>query len=321
MVLSVCTEASFLATVLFIKKLIKVLTIIVPVILILLLSVDIAKAVIAGNDEQIKKAQKLAIKRLIYALLVFFVPIIVNSCFKMLGNRGVEGLSCYNNADDDTVDLLVQAEKEKLSLKEDEIQKTIEEFQKSLITQTEAIQKLRTDSAGTTTPTTSSSYVRANGKIAEASSSGLQVVSFSNGLKRWKWEYVFRFKDPRKALLAASCMEAGVKNNKNIKYCGKWGELYDKSKKYNFDVSKIKNKTCTTCSPFVSVCINYAGIKMKRGLNAASPTSPIKDFKKFSDDFEIIHNKKIAQDYTKLYRGDILFKNKYNGMGHMVMAT
>ena len=95
---SSCENVSFLGTILFIKNLILIIAIIVPIILVVLLSLDLAKAIVAGNEDQMKSVQQHAFKRIIYALVIFFVPIVVNAVFTSLGANGVDSLDCYNNA-------------------------------------------------------------------------------------------------------------------------------------------------------------------------------------------------------------------------------
>lgn len=56
---------------------INILRIIIPIVLILLGTIDLGKAVIASDDKEIKSAQSMLIKRLVYAALIFFVPLIV----------------------------------------------------------------------------------------------------------------------------------------------------------------------------------------------------------------------------------------------------
>ena len=56
------------------------------VVLIVLLIIDLGKAVMAGKEDEIKSAQKLAIKRVIYALVVFLVPWMVNVAIGLLTN-------------------------------------------------------------------------------------------------------------------------------------------------------------------------------------------------------------------------------------------
>ena len=128
---SICDKASFLATILFIKKLVNIISIIIPIILILLLSIDFAKAVIASDDNQMKKAQKLAIKRIIIGAVVFFVPLVVNAVFSLFDGKEVAGLSCYNNATDEVVDVLTAAENEKLLLYAEDIKALIEAAKES----------------------------------------------------------------------------------------------------------------------------------------------------------------------------------------------
>ena len=60
-------------------------------ILVVLLIMDLGKAVMAGKEDEIKSAQKLAIKRVVYALVVFLVPWIVNIAISLLANA--EGAS------------------------------------------------------------------------------------------------------------------------------------------------------------------------------------------------------------------------------------
>ena len=85
---------------------IPMIQIVIIVALIVLLIIDFGKAVMAGKEDEIKAAQKLAIKRVIYAVVVFLVPWLVNVAFGLLDNTGngqaqgesQSALSCYANA-------------------------------------------------------------------------------------------------------------------------------------------------------------------------------------------------------------------------------
>ena len=78
---------------------------VIIVALIVLLIIDFGKAVMAGKEDEIKSAQKLAIKRVIYAVVVFLVPWIVNVAFGLLTNTNdsqtieekEDAISCYAN--------------------------------------------------------------------------------------------------------------------------------------------------------------------------------------------------------------------------------
>ena len=56
----------------------------IPIILIILGMLDLGKAVMASKDDEIKNAQKMLIKRCIYAAAIFFVVLIVQLVFNLL---------------------------------------------------------------------------------------------------------------------------------------------------------------------------------------------------------------------------------------------
>lgn len=72
----------------------------IPIILILLGMFDLGKAVMASKEEEIKSAQKLLIKRCIYAVAIFFVVFIVQLVFGLIDNSGDYGqenwITCWN---------------------------------------------------------------------------------------------------------------------------------------------------------------------------------------------------------------------------------
>ena len=69
----------------------------IPVILILLGTIDLAKAVMAGDDKKVKEAQSAFIKRLIYGAAVFFVVLIVRVVFGAIGEAsGTTNKTCFN---------------------------------------------------------------------------------------------------------------------------------------------------------------------------------------------------------------------------------
>ena len=76
---------------------------VIIVALIVLLIIDLGKAVMAGKEDEIKSAQKLAIKRVVYAIVVFLVPWLVSVGFSLLSSTGdatanseaQSALACY----------------------------------------------------------------------------------------------------------------------------------------------------------------------------------------------------------------------------------
>lgn len=63
----------------------------IPIILIILGTIDFGKAVIASKEEEIKAAQKMFIKRLLYAVATFLVITIVTATFNLLVRTGASG--------------------------------------------------------------------------------------------------------------------------------------------------------------------------------------------------------------------------------------
>ena len=68
----------------YIGKIVYVAKILVPLVIIILGSVDLGKAVVAQKEDEIKSASEMFIKRLIFGVIVFFVPSIVSLIFNLL---------------------------------------------------------------------------------------------------------------------------------------------------------------------------------------------------------------------------------------------
>ena len=73
--------------------LIPVIQIGIPIILIVLGMLDLGKAVVASKEDEIKAAQKLLVKRAIYAVAIFFIVFAVNAIFSLLaGTTGEDSI-------------------------------------------------------------------------------------------------------------------------------------------------------------------------------------------------------------------------------------
>ena len=66
-----------------------IIQILVPVLLVLFCSIDLVKAVVAGKEDDIKKNQTVLIKRLIAAVLVFFVFAVVKFVVSISSDNGL----------------------------------------------------------------------------------------------------------------------------------------------------------------------------------------------------------------------------------------
>ena len=80
------------------KMVIKVLQIAVPIGLIVMGTIDMSNAVIAGDEKKMKEAQKPFIKRIIAAVIVFLIPIIVNMILSFVTKGNSDWIDCWNHS-------------------------------------------------------------------------------------------------------------------------------------------------------------------------------------------------------------------------------
>lgn len=76
--------------------------IVVPILLVIFGSIDFLKAVIAQKDDEIKKGQQTFMKRLIAAIIVFFVVQLVQLLISFASNDDSDIVNCFDcfvNAD------------------------------------------------------------------------------------------------------------------------------------------------------------------------------------------------------------------------------
>lgn len=62
-------------------KIIKIIQILAPVLLIIFAGIDLLKAVVAGKDDEIKDARKMAVKRGVMALAIFLLAWLIRVAF------------------------------------------------------------------------------------------------------------------------------------------------------------------------------------------------------------------------------------------------
>ena len=69
-----------------IKTVLNLVRFAVPLVLIVIGTFDIFKAVVASKEDEIKAAQKLLIKRVVYAVIIFLIPTIVMLILNIVSN-------------------------------------------------------------------------------------------------------------------------------------------------------------------------------------------------------------------------------------------
>lgn len=83
-------EASLAPVIKLATNVVKILQFAIPLALILFGMIDLGKAVVAGKEDEMKKAQGTLIKRFIYAVLIFFVVTLVTFVMSVVGESAKE---------------------------------------------------------------------------------------------------------------------------------------------------------------------------------------------------------------------------------------
>lgn len=145
--LSSCGPAGLLRVIYFFKLILDIVFIIIPIALIVMLTIDFAKMTISGDEGVQKKTFKTATKRLLSAVIVFFIPMIVSVVNEVLGDLGVEYSVCYN---DITIEAIEQLELEEETIDKAQDAAKLQLLEKQLETKTEEEQiKTKIDSSNT----------------------------------------------------------------------------------------------------------------------------------------------------------------------------
>lgn len=96
LLLSICDNIAILKILYFIRTLLDLVLFIVPVGLIIFIMVDFMKNVMAGREDDMKKNLNIVIKRIIYCVVLYLVPTIVEFAINGIGNFNIEYKSCFN---------------------------------------------------------------------------------------------------------------------------------------------------------------------------------------------------------------------------------
>lgn len=79
-----------------------IIQIAIPIILLVLCTFDLGRAVIGSDDKENKKILKRIVRRLVYAILIFFFITVINLVFTMVGSITdnedlIKWSNCWNN--------------------------------------------------------------------------------------------------------------------------------------------------------------------------------------------------------------------------------
>lgn len=76
------------------NALVKIIQILVPILLILMGSIDLLLSVLASDEKKMRESSSKFIRRCLAAIIVFFIPFIVNLIFSLPGVPSISGLVC-----------------------------------------------------------------------------------------------------------------------------------------------------------------------------------------------------------------------------------
>ena len=97
-----CKDVAFIIRI--IKYVITIVRWAIPIILIALVTFDLVKAMTQKSDDEMRKSTSTIVTRVVWAVAIFFVPLIIKWIFGMLGTTTKSGLNgpadwvrCYNS--------------------------------------------------------------------------------------------------------------------------------------------------------------------------------------------------------------------------------
>ena len=93
-----CGGDQVLSVIKFISEILNIILFLIPMFLIVLLTIDFGKAVISGNEEKMEQSKKIALKRVIFCVILLCIKPITRLTFTIAGNNDIKYLSCVDIA-------------------------------------------------------------------------------------------------------------------------------------------------------------------------------------------------------------------------------
>lgn len=107
-----CEHYSVLTVFYFIKQIITLVSIFVPIVLIIMMGVDVLKIVISGDvSNEFKKYGSIMIKRTVMAIAFFLVPIVISLVAQLIGFVNYDASKCWTDANKETITRLKDEQK------------------------------------------------------------------------------------------------------------------------------------------------------------------------------------------------------------------
>lgn len=105
MILKICDSPEILSAMKYVKLVINLVKVLVPIILILSISIALVRTVSGKADEELPKVLKSSVNKILAAVLVFLVPTLVNTIIATMDAESIDFASCLNNATEENINI------------------------------------------------------------------------------------------------------------------------------------------------------------------------------------------------------------------------
>ncbi len=186
MILNVCEQSSFLGTILFIKSVIEIVSLVVPLILIISLSLELFKIVV-GKTETINNHIKSITSKVVAVVAIFFLPLLASLVISFISGTKVQDGECWNNAnkeDIETYKLAEEAQEKTEQLKRDEEKQAAEEERQRVA---DAREKARQENEKKAEEERKRKESSAGSGTPLSVAPGMKQGQTSDGLKYWEY--------------------------------------------------------------------------------------------------------------------------------------
>lgn len=103
MILSLCADGNVLKIIRYVKILINIIFVIVPILLLVTASISYLKAITNADKDGIAKTNKAMISKCIAAVIIFFIPLITKMIIRLASTDENDYISCIENATPDGI--------------------------------------------------------------------------------------------------------------------------------------------------------------------------------------------------------------------------
>ncbi|MGM9878502.1 MAG: hypothetical protein ACI31R_00505, partial [Bacilli bacterium] len=289
----------------FINMIVKILCYVVPAILILMLSIDIFKIVMSGEDNVIKTNMRMIVKRIIFAVAIFFVPMIVNIAFGLLGDMQVSAADCYNNATPSKIEKIKSDEEseykaykaEKKEEKDTGIKKEKEEEKKKI-----------KENAAKANATVGRTKIDPNASASEKIAQSAEILAWPKGTKKSITEKNY----PRNKKFTSWSQLTKGHPTKGFQ------EAYDKVRPDHWDIFKLKwgngPSLGASCDVFAGTVVRYSGYDTEMPFGVGSQRKRLASSKKWKKVSTAKRGDFCSAPYhSKIYLGNGLIAEAHYG--------